>query len=117
MTPKQVLKAWLDAFNKADVETISGLYAEDAINHQVANEPVVGREAIRQMFSEGFASATMVCIPENIFEDGEWAILEWKDPQGLHGCGFFHVKDEKIIFQRGYWDKLSFHKLHNIPLR
>ena len=53
---------------------------------------------------------------ENIFEDGEWAIMEWKDSLGLRGCGFFHVKDNKIVFQRGYWDKLSFLKQHNLPI-
>ena len=57
-----------------------------------------------------------MCIPENIFEDGDWAILEWKDPKALRGCSFFNIKDYKINFQRGYWDKLSFHKLHNISL-
>lgn len=116
MTPKQILQIWLDAFNKADADTISELYADDAINHQVANQPVIGKAAIRHMFTTEFAQAEMVCIPENIFEDGEWAILEWKDPKGLRGCGFFHVVNDKIVFQRGYWDKLSFHKLHNIPL-
>jgi hypothetical protein len=116
ITPRQVLDRWLEAFNNADIETISALYSEDAINHQVANDPVVGREAIRQMFADGFANAKMVCIPENIFTDKDWVILEWKDPQGLRGCGFFHVVKGEIIFQRGYWDKLSFHKLHNIPL-
>lgn len=64
------------------------------------------------MFADEFGMAEMVCIPENIFEDGEWAILEWKDPLGLRGFGFFHVTDDKIVFQRGYWDKLSFLKLH-----
>lgn len=116
MTAKQVLEKWLVAFNAADVDAISELYADNATNHQVANEPIVGKDAIRKMFATEFAHAEMVCIPENIFEDGEWAILEWKDPKGLRGCGFFHIKDDKIIFQRGYWDKLSFHKLHNIPL-
>ena len=58
------------------------MYAEDATNHQVANEPVEGREAIRAMFAEGFAQAEMVCIPENIFEDGAWAILDWKTDAG-----------------------------------
>lgn len=116
MTPKQVLEKWLDAFNKADAEGISSLYSERAVNHQVANEPLIGKEAIHQMFVREFAAAEMVCVPENIFEDGDWAILEWKDPKGLRGCGFFNIIDDKIVFQRGYWDKLSFHKLHNIPL-
>ena len=53
---------------------------------------------------------------ENIFEDGQWAILEWRDPLGLRGCGFFHVVNGKILFQRGYWDKLSFLKEHNLPI-
>jgi hypothetical protein len=57
----------------------------------------------------------MVCIPENLFEDGEWAILEWRDPKDLRGCGFFRVVDGRIAFQRGYWDKLSFLKLHGLP--
>lgn len=116
MTPRQVLERWIEAFNKADAESISDLYSNNAINHQVANEPVVGKAAIKQMFATEFNTVEMVCIPENIFEDGDWAILEWKDPKGLRGCGFFNVQDDKIILQRGYWDKLSFHKLHNVPL-
>lgn len=116
MTPKEVLHAWLEAFNDGDVERISALYSEDAVNHQVANEPVAGGSAIRTMFETEFAAAEMTCIPENIFEDGDWAILEWKDPEGLRGCGFFYIKDDKIRFQRGYWDKLSFCRLHNIPI-
>ena len=116
MTAKQVVEKWIDAFNEINLEALSDLYASDAINHQVVNEPVIGQPAIKQMFATAFAEAEMVCIPENIFEDGDWAILEWKDPNGLRGCGFFHIKDDKIIFQRGYWDKLSFYKLQNLPL-
>lgn len=114
MSPKELVANWIDAFNNADVEKLADLYTEGAINHQVANEPVEGKAAIKRMFTDGFAEAKMVCIPENIFEDGEWAILEWKDPLGLRGCGFFHVLADKIVFQRGYWDKLSFMKVHNL---
>jgi limonene-1,2-epoxide hydrolase len=115
MTPKQVVKAWVDAFNRADADEVAAFYAEHAVNHQVAESPVEGRAAIRAMFAREFAAAEMVCVPENIFEDGDWAILEWRDPKGLRGCGFFQVRDGKIQFQRGYWDKLSFLRLHNLP--
>lgn len=81
---------------------------DNAINHQVANEPVIGKEAIKKMFEQEFSLAKMICIVENIFEDGQWAILEWRDPLGLRGCGFFQIVNDKIIFQRGYWDKLFF---------
>ena len=113
MSPRQVVEAWVEAFNGADAEALAAMYAGDAINHQVANEPVIGR-AIRAMVAEGFAQAEMVCIPENLFEDGDWAILEWRDPNGLRGCGFFQVIGGKIAFQRGYWDKLSFQRLHGL---
>ena len=114
MSPRQVVETWVEAFNRADVEALAAMYAEDAVNHQVANEPVIGREAIRTMFTEGFAQAEMTCIRENLFEDGAWAILEWRDPRGLRGCGFFQVIAGKIAFQRGYWDKLSFLRLHGL---
>lgn len=88
------------------------MYEVDATNHQVALEPVVGREAIREMFEKEFAAAEMICIIENLFEDGKWAILEWKDPKGLRGCGFFHIPQGKIRLQRGYWDMVSLRKIH-----
>jgi hypothetical protein len=103
-------------FNAADASGLSELYHNDAVNHQVANEPVEGKENIRCMFNREFAAAKMVCIVENLFEDGEWAILEWRDPLGLRGCGFFLIIDGKIKFQRGYWDKLSFLRQHGLPL-
>lgn len=116
MQPRQLVAAWVEAFNRADVDALAAFYTEDAVNHQVAEAPVEGRKAIRQMFVSGFASATMVCIVENLFEDGEWAILEWRDPLGLRGCGFFHVVNGKIVFQRGYWDKISFLRSQGLPL-
>ena len=116
VTPKECIAVWLDAFNAADADRLAELYSENAINHQVAEQPVEGRAAIRAMFAREFAAAEMVCIPEQIFEDGEWAILEWRDPKGLRGCGFFQVRADKIVFQRGYWDKLSFLRLHGLPL-
>lgn len=68
------------------------------------------------MFEQDFSFPEMVCIVENIFEDGQWAILEWRAPLGLRGCDFFQIVNNKIIFQRGYWDKLSFLKQHNLPI-
>jgi limonene-1,2-epoxide hydrolase len=112
MTPKQLVQRWVEAFNRADAETLVAMYADDATNHQVAESPVVGRAAIREFFAAGFASAEMHCIVENLFEDGDWAILEWRDPLGLRGCGFFKVANDQIVLQRGYWDKISFLKLH-----
>ncbi len=82
--PKQVVELWVEAFNRADADGLATLYAEDATNHQVVRDPVEGPEAIRAMFQGEFAAARMECIVENLLEDGEWAILEWRDPRA---CG------------------------------
>lgn len=116
MTPRDLVETWVERFNAADARGLAALYTEDAINHQVTQEPVVGREAIRAMFEREFAAAEMVCLIEAIHEAGDVAALEWRDPLGLRGCGFFTVQDGLIRFQRGYWDKLSFLKLHGLPI-
>ena len=116
MEPKEVVCTWVEAFNRADVDALAAMYEENATNHQVADGPVEGRAAIREMLRQGFAAAQMTCIVENLFQDGDWAILEWRDPKGLRGCGFFQVRNGKIAFQRGYWDKLSFSKSHGMPI-
>ena len=116
MTPRQIVEEWVACFNRADAQAIAGLYAKDATNHQVVREPVVGRDAIQAMFAREFSEAKMVCLVENIFQDGDWAILEWTDPVGLRGCGFFQVRNDKIVFQRGYFSELSFLRLHGLPL-
>ncbi|MEH6519229.1 MAG: nuclear transport factor 2 family protein [Halioglobus sp.] len=116
MQPKELVQVWVQAFNEGDAEKITALYAQNAVNHQVANETVEGKDAIREMFVSEFSSAEMVCIVENIFQDGDWAILEWKDPIGLRGSGFFHIENDLIVLQRGYWDKLSFLRAHKLPI-
>lgn len=115
-SPKELIQKWVTYFNQGNAKALAGLYHHDAINHQVAELPVKGNSNIQSNFEREFSGADMQCIIENLFEDGEWAILEWKDPLGLRGCGFFHVVGGKIKFQRGYWDKLTFLRQHNLPL-
>ncbi|HVI95011.1 MAG TPA: nuclear transport factor 2 family protein [Anaeromyxobacter sp.] len=125
MTPREVVKAFHHAFVSRDVDALMALYAEGAVNHQVAEEPLNGKEAIRRSFEDFFAAfpgETTEAL--NVFEDGEWGIWEWRggppsappDAPTVNGCGFFQVRDGKIVFQRGYWDKLTFLRAHGLPL-
>ena len=50
MTPKEILQEWIDCFNAADAVALANLYAQDAINHQVANNPGIGKKAIQKIF-------------------------------------------------------------------
>ena len=69
MKPKELVEKWVELFNEGNAEQIAELYHLDAINHQVANEPVEGKKAIGEMFLAEFSNAEMTCISENIFED------------------------------------------------
>ena len=125
MTPREVVLAWVGAFNRRDADAAAALYHAYAVNHQVAaGDTMVGRETIREDFHDFFrAFPDSVTHVETLFTDGEWAILEWSggatwlgDFAGrrpnrraytLRGCGFFHVVNGLIEFQRGYWDKAT----------
>ena len=99
----------------------------DAINLQVAlGTPLTGKQAIHNDFIEFFKTIpdTFTRV-ENLFEDGEWAILEWSGggtfkPTGktfaFRGCGFFHVIEGRIKLQRGYWDKATWFGQVGLPV-
>jgi limonene-1,2-epoxide hydrolase len=116
MSPAEIVKAWVAAFNRGDADALAALYTEDAINHQVADEPVRGRDNIRDGFARRFAAAKMISIPENTIEAGQWAIYEWSDPLGLLGCSVFKIEKGRIAIQRGYWDKLTFLRIQGLPI-
>lgn len=115
-SPMSVVKRWVDCFNVGDIDGLCSLYAADAVNHQVVAEPLNGRAAIRQMFEIEFGRANMTCVIESLHEDGNCAMLEWSDPNGLRGCGFFRVENGLIVFQRGYFDQLSFFRKQGLAV-
>ena len=112
MSTRHVIERWLELFNAGDAEGISALYADDAVNHQIALEPVVGRVAIEQFHRDTFAGGPLTCTPTNLVIDADWAALEWVDPDGFRGCGFFQVRDGQIVRQRGYWDIAQLAAVH-----
>ncbi len=114
LSPRESLLNWIDTFNSGNAKALSELYADNATNHQVVTDPVVGKSAIYERFAWEFSSMQMVCMLETIFTDGEWAVMEWKDPKGFRGCGFFHFVDGKIVFQRGYVDAIACMKANNL---
>lgn len=61
---------------------IKKFYSNYAVNHQVPNEPVEGAKLFMNCLLPD-SRCKMVYIVEGIFQDGEWAILELKDPIAL----------------------------------
>jgi NAD(P)H-dependent FMN reductase len=91
LRPKWLVTEWVEAFNRGEADALSSFYSSEAIQQHAGEVPVQGREAIRKRLAGGFATGAVTCVVENLFEDGEWAILEWRDPKGARGCGVFHV--------------------------
>ena len=117
MTPKEVVERWVERFNAADIEGLVSLYADNAVNDQVVfNKPLEGKDAIKNMFEVEFSRATMLCLIEQIYESGDTAILQWKDPLGLRGCGFFQVENDLIQHQKGYFDQMTFFKIQGLGI-
>src|SRR5215207_3311645 len=132
--PKELLQTWIDAFQRWDTDAVVVCYADDAVNLQVAaGEPAVGIEQIRKdtaEFFQGFPDAWSRV--ENLIGDGDRAAWEWvgggtftgqfygNQPTGktfeILGCGFFNFRDGKIVYQRGYWDKLSWFRQVGLPI-
>lgn len=102
MQPKELVFKWVNAFNNCDADLLSEFYSSSAINHHISESPIKGKEAIKEMFTKEFSRIKTNFIVQNIFENGEWAILEWKDPLDLQGCGFFQIQNGKIIYHRDY---------------
>jgi steroid delta-isomerase-like uncharacterized protein len=115
MNSKELLQNWIDAFQARDLEAVVACYAEDAVNYQIATSaPSVGIVQIHKdtaEFFRGFPNAWSKV--ENLMSGGGSFLGAFygSAPTGksfeIRGCGFFQFKDEKIILQRGYWDKLS----------
>jgi steroid delta-isomerase-like uncharacterized protein len=134
LTPKQVLTKWVDAFNSHDAAAAAALFHETSTNIQLpAGKSADGRQAALDHFPALFLAFPDCRTQINcVFEDGEWAILEWTlsgtflgefaghPPTGrsftLHGCEFFQVADGKIRFQRGYWDRATWFGQIGLPL-
>ncbi len=112
MSTRALIERWLTLFNAGDADAIAELYAEDAVNHQIPLSPVVGRCAIADFHRDTFAGGPLTCTPINLVVDDDWGALEWTDPEGFRGCGFFRVRDGLILHQRGYWDSAQLARVH-----
>jgi len=134
-SPRDVLLSWENAYNQRDPFALIELYADDAENLQVAfgDTPLRGHDALLESFTSFFrAFPDNYTNIENLFVDGEWAIVEWNgggtfsgalggaQPTGksfkLRGCGFFHVVEGKIRFQRGYFDRYTWFSQVGLPI-
>lgn len=134
MNSRELLLLWIEAFRARDLKRVIDCYADDAVNFQVAaGQPSIGIAQIEKdtaAFFHGFPDAWSTV--ENLIGDGDRAAWEWvgggsflgefygNQPNGrsfeIRGCGFFEFRGDKIVYQRGYWDKLSWFSQIGLPI-
>jgi steroid delta-isomerase-like uncharacterized protein len=113
----QMLKRFLDAFNRQDVDGIMEFLAEDCV-FETPRGPdpwgrrLVGKEQVREGFEARFAG-----IPDIHYgKDRHWVagdrgVSEWTitgtDSSGerveVQGCDLFEFRDGKITRKDAYW--------------
>ena len=70
-----------------DAAALYKLYADDAVNHQIALQPVVGRIAIEQFHRETFGAGPLTCNPVNLVVEGEGPRSNGQTPTGFVVAG------------------------------
>jgi len=84
MAPTELIREWIKRFNAANIDGLTQLYAENAVNDQaVFSAPLKVRKAIRELLEIDFGRAKMECIEKLIYGCGDTAILQWKEPAGF----------------------------------
>jgi limonene-1,2-epoxide hydrolase len=117
MTPTETVKAFIDSWNRLDVEGAMAMFDADIVYHNMPVEPARGIAAVRKVI-EGFpAFSGCEWITHNVAASGNVVLTERTDrfrmPDGrwiaLPVMGAFEVGgDGKITHWRDYFDMNQF---------
>ena len=118
---RQVIVTLFEAFNRHDIETLVGLYSEDArILSPGDIEPQIGRAVVRKIYKDHFDNIPGVHdAVQKIIVDGNEGSVEfvasWDQPTeddrnargNLRIAAFITVEDGKIIQDISYFDRME----------
>ena len=124
-TPEQIVRDFLGAWPRRDLDELMSFFAPGAVYHNVPVAPCVGAAAIRDAFA-GFL-ATMPGIALDVVElvaAGPLVMAERVDrfvmPNGhrfdLPVTGVFEVQGGKIVAFRDYFDLATFERGSGLKL-
>ena len=113
---QQRVSAFIDAFNRMDIDAACDMLAENVVYHNIPMEPVVGREAAR-----GFLKAmpNLENIEWEVFhtaENGDTVLNEREDrffmtdgsKIAVRVMGVFKIANDEIVEWRDYFDMAEF---------
>ena len=109
MTPKEVVSAWVGAFNRGDADAMVALYADDAVHtspklrvaQPATQGRVVGKEAMRRWWQESFDRRPPIRYEVlTIVADDAIAVIEYlrhREPEDtLRVAEVFEIRDRIV---------------------
>ena len=115
--PKEIVRAFIDAFNANDVERIMGFFTDDAVYHNIPLDPVQGTEAIQGVLRGFMGMASKVdWVLHQIGTSEQGVVMTERLDRFLVGekwvelpvMGAFELRGEKIAAWRDYFDMNQF---------
>jgi len=111
-----IIRDFIGAWSRLDVEEIVGYFAEDGVYHNMPTAPVPGHEKLKQFVGGFIASWTQTDWDIlTIMGEGNIVIAERLDRTkvgdiaiDLPCCGVFEMKDGKIAVWRDYFDMATY---------
>ncbi len=107
-SPKAIALKWLQTFNEKDCDELLNLYYAHAYYKRIPGRDLVGKDEINDYLIKLCLIQDFYLESQNVLEDGQWAVLEWKDLYGRCGCEAFQIVNGQIVCQREYWDEAKF---------
>ncbi|MBO7370592.1 MAG: nuclear transport factor 2 family protein [Campylobacter sp.] len=98
---KELIAKYMEVFNAKNAEALGEFYNKNAVIQRTNGEPMFGWDELFGYIKKDLQSAK-ARKADNIFEDGEWVILEWSETGGKRGCKIFKIVGEKILVQKNY---------------
>lgn len=120
MSAQDRVTAFIDAFNRMDIDAAVDMLAEDVVYHNIPMEPINGRETARTFLK---AMPNLTRIEWEVFntaENGETVLNEREDRFFMTGddgaqskiavrvMGVFKVVGDEIVEWRDYFDMAEF---------
>lgn len=115
--PAEVVRAFIAAWSRLDVDELVGWFTEDGIYHNMPIAPVQGHAALRPFiaaFAGGWASTQWDVV--NLAASGNVVFAERIDRTVTQGgkqvdlpcCGVFEVRGGRIAVWRDYFDMTAY---------
>src|SRR5579862_7077155 len=106
-------RRFTDAFNRNDLDTVMGFFAEDGVYDEFNGKRNRGKAALRAAFEPQFTGAfgKMECLEDDIFVDAEngSAMISWRcvlsikgQPTSWRGLDMLRFVGERVVSKRTY---------------